>query len=309
MNSSFSINFELVLVLPANPSFSEVRLAGPQTLTSAVHRAGGCSPPRFLLSTFAVIMLCLSTSLNIFASPWRAFFFLGGLLLGLRLWLFSLHWLFLLLPIASPRVVMKTIRRAAESRLLPSSRPPPEPDSVHRRRLVWLIVGCIVSSMPPAHAFPVPHFSETMNPDPTSPLFSVDESKPTIADLESMLAKADLPADAGADLHPSSRAPSRSGTTDSAVFGDPASLAQVVAAAVASALRATHGGHPAYVGPPASSPPSTSPRNHVTTIADMELRKSPCSSAEMDLGRIQVARTARGRRGSPQDSGPFLCGD
>jgi hypothetical protein len=109
-----------------------------------------------------------------------------------------------------------------------------------------------------------------------------------------MLAKTDLHADADPDQPQSSRATLGSGATDSAVFGDPTSLAQVVAAAVASALRAPYGGHPAYGGPPVSSPPSTSPRDHVTTIADMELRKSPRSSAEMDLGRIQVARTARG---------------
>jgi hypothetical protein len=67
-----------------------------------------------------------------------------------------------------------------------------------------------------------------------------------------------------------------------------ASLVQIVAAAVALALRATQ-----HI-PLASSPPASSPLDHITMIADMDLHTSHRSSTEMDLGSIQVAHTARG---------------
>jgi hypothetical protein len=73
----------------------------------------------------------------------------------------------------------------------------------------------------------------------------------------------------------------------SVVLDDPALLTQIVANAVASALRATQ-----HAPPVPSSPPSA-PRNPITMIADTELHTYPHSSAKMDLGHIQVAHTAR----------------
>jgi hypothetical protein len=67
-----------------------------------------------------------------------------------------------------------------------------------------------------------------------------------------------------------------------------AALAQVIAAAVTSALRATQRATSTSILPPL---PCQDPN---MTIMDMALCTYPRSSAEMDLGHIQVARTAWG---------------
>jgi len=115
---------------------------------------------------------------------------------------------------------------------------------------------------------------------------TTDVSKPTFDELTSMLHKAELREQ---DDNPSASRTSSSFHPDGgAVLDDPASLANIVAAAVASALRATQ-----HVTS-SSSPPPPTPRESITTVADMDLRAYPRSSAEMDLGRVQVARTDRG---------------
>jgi hypothetical protein len=85
-----------------------------------------------------------------------------------------------------------------------------------------------------------------------------------------------------------SRASSSFQANGSVVLDDPALLTQIVATTVASALRATQ--HAPLVP---SSPPSAH-RNPITMIADTELHMYPRSSAKMDLGHIQDARTACG---------------
>ena len=90
------------------------------------------------------------------------------------------------------------------------------------------------------------------------------------------------------DLHSSSGATSSRHVEGGPLPDDHSSLAQIIAAAVALALRATQR------VPLVSSPPASSPLGHTMTIADMDLRTPPRSSAEMDLSRIQVACTAHG---------------
>jgi hypothetical protein len=109
--------------------------------------------------------------------------------------------------------------------------------------------------------------------------------KATAAELDAMIYHTELLDRQESAL--SSRAPSAS--SEGQVPLDNATLAQAIATAVTSALRLTQ------QGSPLPSPPQPLPRRESTLVlADMTLRKSPRSPVEINLGRIQVARTARG---------------
>ena len=131
-----------------------------------------------------------------------------------------------------------------------------------------------------------PFFPKTMNSDVHSPPSSSKDTKPTLDKLESMLHKAEL-------LDRSNQPPSWQTLTTSHNNGvdpciDAAALAQIIAATATLALCATKQALFTSVPLP---PPHCDPTK---TIIDMALCSSPCLSAEMDLGRIQVACTARG---------------
>ena len=151
-------------------------------------------------------------------------------------WALFLSWLVPLLSVASPCVVLQAPYRATECRLSTSTRPPPDPDSCRQCHLFWLIVGCLATLLS-SYVMPVLFFPKTMNSaDPLVPLPS-DDSKPTFAELESMLHKAELldSQDQASLSWATSASPGEGGV----LTDDHASLAQIITAAVASALRTT----------------------------------------------------------------------
>jgi len=164
----------------------------------------------------------------------------GGLLRFLQClrhrWVPFVRWLLPPPSVVPPSAVQQAIRRAAECRLAPSTRPPPEPDYSWRCAILRLIVGCIavLSTTHLSIVFPVVKTMSSTDPSPPPPAADV---KPTFDELESMLNKVEL-----LDRHDQGSSP-RDATSShgdgGAISDDYASLAQVIAAAVASALRAT----------------------------------------------------------------------
>jgi hypothetical protein len=114
------------------------------------------------------------------------------------------------------------------------------------------------------------------------------DHKPFLANLQSMANSAKL-FDRASSSHQASCAPSNQDTEDDTdpstnVDCSTATLAQIIAAAVSSALLTAKRAY--------SSPPHLL----VATMQflDMEIHLSPCTLLEMDLGRIQVTCTACG---------------
>jgi hypothetical protein len=162
---------------------------------------------------------------------------------------------------------------------------------VWRRRLFELIVRYLFTSLS-SHTINAPLSPKTMNSDAHSPPSSTKDAKPTLDELESMLHKTKL-IDCS-DQPPSSRTMLTLHDNSVHLHDDDAhsaaALAQVIAAAVTSAM------HTIKRTTSASVPMPRLPHEPTTTILDidMALHTSPCSSAKMDLGRIQVARMACG---------------
>ena len=104
--------------------------------------------------------------------------------------------------------------------------------------------------------------------------------KPSLSDLQAMAHSAEL-----LEPDPSSRN-STASETDPPHEPDcsTATLAEIIAAAVTSAL----------TGAKQMESPSPRTAEATTPLADLHVRRSPRMYLEMDLGRIQFARTARG---------------
>ena len=106
------------------------------------------------------------------------------------------------------------------------------------------------------------------------------DCKPSLSDLQAMVHSAEV-----LEPGPSSRT-STSSDTDPPHGPDrsTATLAEIIAAAVTSALASK------------TQTESPSPRfvEATTSLTGLQVRRSPRTALEMDLGRIQVARTARG---------------
>jgi hypothetical protein len=106
------------------------------------------------------------------------------------------------------------------------------------------------------------------------------DHKPFLSALQAMVSSAELLDQASSSRHDTEDDTDPSNDTDRLT----ATLSQIIAAMVASALKTAKWTD--------SSPPHFD--EATTQLANMNIRLSPGTLMEMDLGRIQVTRTARG---------------